>query len=196
MHLCYNINVMEPLLPVARRVTIPETLEVQPDVTRSDTVIVVVELLPSVSPACQRKIVIRSGLAGKVMCPLKGCRAIFPRQSTSAAVSVLGLTENLDELLRYGHGADLDEADASTHALLPLPGGQLAVVRRDREREAAEHKASLETEGGADTVASAFLRAAHSSSVGAPTAEEPHVASQDIPPPASQEGPHWLQAPA
>ena len=141
-------------------------------------------------PACQRKIVIRSGLAGKVMCPLKGCRAIFPRQSTSAAVSVLGLTENLDELLRYGHGADLDEADASTHALLPLPGGQLAVVRRDREREAAEHKASLETEGGADTVASAFLRAAHSSSVGTPTAEEPHVASQDIPHPASQEGPH------
>ena len=51
-------------------------------------------------PACDRRIRIRSGLSGKVQCPLPGCRAIYERQTTSAAVSVVGLASNLDHLLR------------------------------------------------------------------------------------------------
>ena len=89
-------------------------------------------------PACDRRIRIRSGLSGKVQCPLPGCRAIYERHTTSAAVSVVGLASNLDHLLRGQVGAELNEADSSTHAILPLPGGRLAVVRRDRQREQEE----------------------------------------------------------
>jgi len=82
-------------------------------------------------PACQRSIRIRSGLVGKVQCPLTGCKAIFARESTAAGVSVVGLGDDVDKVMANSVlGADLNEVDVSTHALLPLPGGKFAVVRR------------------------------------------------------------------
>ena len=59
----------------------------------------------------------------QVKCPLKGCGAIFPRETTAAGVSVEGLGERVDDMLRnHVVGADLNEVEPETHALLPLPG--------------------------------------------------------------------------
>ena len=89
-------------------------------------------------PACERSIKVRSGLLGTVKCPLPGCGAIFERQQTPAAVSIHGLADNIDELLHHKVvGENLNEADPRTHAILPLPGGKLAVVRRPLDDDAA-----------------------------------------------------------